>query len=348
MPIWADVAGTKEPICARIAYQRVLAQEGRLAAHVRAGQQPDRPVPVAGPRRQIAMIGDEGAARLPPQRLLDHRMAPALDGKHLRAVDLRAAIGLLLGEKRQACGDVDDRERPGARLDRLGFRNDGRRHPVEGFEFDRQRLVGGIGDAAFEIGKFGRGEAHGVRHRLAVDEAGLRVRRLRHRRGIAGGDFDEIAEDVVVLDLQRPDAGLLGILQLQAGDDATRLVAQCPDLVELGVGAVAQEAAIAFQQRQFVGERFGKQLFQLPREGPAARIAPGRALRAASPCRASPQLRPPRRGPGGSPRDRAGRRGRAPGATGRAACRAHVSACRADCRKAAVRRSGSRSNQAAH
>ncbi len=60
------------------------------------------------------MIGDEGAASLPPQRLLDNRMAPTVDGKHLRTVDLRAAIGLLLGEKRQTCGDVDDGNRPGA------------------------------------------------------------------------------------------------------------------------------------------------------------------------------------------------------------------------------------------
>ncbi|MGO6684049.1 hypothetical protein, partial [Rhizobium leguminosarum] len=33
-----------------------------------------------------------------------------------------AAIGLLLGEKRQACGVVDDGKRPGARLDRLESR----------------------------------------------------------------------------------------------------------------------------------------------------------------------------------------------------------------------------------
>ena len=58
-------------------------------------------------------------------------------------------------------------------------------------------------------------------------------------------DLDEIAEHVVVADLQRLDAGRLGISRLQAGDDLAAAVAQAPMLVEIGVGAVADEAAVA-------------------------------------------------------------------------------------------------------
>ena len=53
--------------------QRGLAQEGRLAAHVGAG---DQPQPVVGPERQI--VGDEALAGCRAARF-DHRVAAALD-----------------------------------------------------------------------------------------------------------------------------------------------------------------------------------------------------------------------------------------------------------------------------
>ena len=73
---------------------------------------------------------------------------------------------------------------------------------------------------------------------------------------LPGGHLDEIAEHVVVPDLQRADAGLLGIARAAAPAMTRRdCVAQRPHLVELGDGAGAHEAAVAFQQRQFVGKR---------------------------------------------------------------------------------------------
>ena len=42
---------------------------------------------------------------------------------------------------------------------------------VEDGELDLERRVGGAGDAALELGQLGGGEAHGVGHGLAVDEA---------------------------------------------------------------------------------------------------------------------------------------------------------------------------------
>ncbi len=72
------------------------------------------------------------------------------------------------------------------------------------------------------------------------------------------GHLDEIAEHVVVPDLQAAHAGRLGIARLQGGDDAARLVAQGARLVERRVVAVAHEAAVALEGRQFVGERRGE------------------------------------------------------------------------------------------
>ena len=67
--------------------------------------------------------------------------------------------------------------------------------------------------------------------------------------------LDEIAEEVVVLDLELPDAGLVGVRRLQVGDDAAALVAQAPRFIERGHRAGADKPAVALEERQFVGER---------------------------------------------------------------------------------------------
>ena len=69
--------------------ERVLAQERRLARHVRPGEQPDAPRACIRRRRKIAIVGDERIA----DRLFDHGMAAALDDEVERAVDVRANIG---------------------------------------------------------------------------------------------------------------------------------------------------------------------------------------------------------------------------------------------------------------
>ena len=65
------------------------------------------------------------------------------------------------------------------------------------------------------------------------------------------GHLDEIAEHVVVADLQDADAGLVGIARLQRRDDAAGFIAQRPCLVERGVVARAHEAAVALEGGQF-------------------------------------------------------------------------------------------------
>jgi hypothetical protein len=77
-------------------------------------------------------------------------------------------------------------------------------------------------------------------------------------RRLAGGDFDEIAEHVVVLDLEGSDSRRLGVARLQRGDDAPAFVAQRPRLVEPGVKTHANEIAVALQERKLVGERPSK------------------------------------------------------------------------------------------
>ena len=53
----------------------------------------------------------------------------------------------------------------------------------------------------------------------------LDMRRLGQDRAVQRRDFDEIAEHVVVADLERLDAGRLGVSRLQPGDHLAAAVA---------------------------------------------------------------------------------------------------------------------------
>ena len=88
--------------------------------------------------------------------------------------------------------------------------------------------------------------------------------------------LDEIAEHIVVPDLQRAHAGVLGIARLQRGDHPARFVAQRARLVERGVVAGAHEAAVALEMRQLVVERRRK--LRRDRRDPAG-AAPSAASR---------------------------------------------------------------------
>ena len=227
--------------------QRVLAQEGRLAGHVGAGQQPDRGRAV-GLRAQVAAVGDEALAPA-AQRGLDHRVAPGGDLEGAAGLDHGPGPALFDRESRVGRRDIQRRQRLGGVGD-LGLAGQhGGAELAEDALLDLQRPAAGVDDAAFQLGERHGGEAHRVGQGLAVDEA-LAQRRRQHPLGVARGDFDEIAEHVVVADLQRVDAGLGGVVGLHAGNHAAALVAQLARLVERGVMPGGDKAAVAGQDRR--------------------------------------------------------------------------------------------------
>ena len=67
------------------------------------------------------------------------------------------------------------------------------------------------------------------------------------RHGVKVGlrDLDVVAEDAVEADLQRADAGARALAVLHLGDDLPARAADRLQLVELGIDAVAREAAVA-------------------------------------------------------------------------------------------------------
>ena len=71
---------------------------------------------------------------------------------------------------------------------------------------------------------------------------------------LAGGDLDEVAEDVVELDFQGVDAGAFPLVFLEAGDPVLSAAGGGAEFVELRGVAVADDVAILHICRGFVGE----------------------------------------------------------------------------------------------
>ena len=223
---------------------RVLAEESRFAGHVGSGHKPQ----VAGIAKP-AVIRNEALAGA--EHRFDHRMAPAFDVEAAVVTDVGAAMALACGKRRRGHGDVERRQRLCRRRQLFDLRKRGLAKPVENLELPCQRAVGRGRQVTFQIGQLGGGETHRLRRRLAVDETVV----LHQLFGMRVADIDMVAEDIVVLHLQRRDAGRLDILLLQRGDQSPAFIAERTKLVERRVEPGPNEAAVARQKRQLVGKR---------------------------------------------------------------------------------------------
>ena len=106
------------------------------------------------------------------ERLLDHRVAAALDREGERVVDLGRHIVLAPRRGRRAPAATSSTASASATARIVSVGGDDRGGElVEDRELDRQRPLAGAGDPGLELGELGGGEAHGAGHGLAVDEA---------------------------------------------------------------------------------------------------------------------------------------------------------------------------------
>ena len=199
-PICAACAGTKAAHLRQQRDQRVLPQEGRLARHVRPGQQPDRGVVARG---QVAVVGDERLAPAACSARSTTGWRPPVDVEGAAVVDHRARPVLAARQDRQGrrpgrsppAPARPDRSAPArSRIARASGRDrDASRSPARG-----RRRSGCASPVSVSVDG---GEAHLVGGGLAVDE-GLGQRRGQHPFGMGRRRLDEIAQHVVVLDLQ--------------------------------------------------------------------------------------------------------------------------------------------------
>ena len=181
-------------------------------------------------------------------------MAAGLDRKAERGVDLWPHI-IVVDREPCECGcDIEQskRMRGGAQILACGQRLGAQ--PLEDFQFEIERAVAGIGDLGFDLAELGCGEAHLPGQGLAMDED--RIQRRRHQSvAVLCGHLDEIAEHIVMADLQAFDAAVVGVARLHRGDDQPRRVAQAARLVERRFITLAHETAVALDQRQLLGKR---------------------------------------------------------------------------------------------
>ena len=148
--------------------QRVLAQEGGLAGHVRAGDEPQ-----PRPSSEVAVVGDEGLAVRAASAASTTGWRPASTAKAGLSSITGPHVAGLCGELGERRGDVEGGHGGGGAGDRPRFGEDRLDELVQRRELERQRLVRGAGDAAVQLAQLDGGEAHRARHGLAVDEAAV-------------------------------------------------------------------------------------------------------------------------------------------------------------------------------
>ena len=94
-----------------------------------------------------------------------------------------------------------------------------RAEALEDVEFEAERAIAGIGDSGFDLAELRGSEAHLTGKSLPMNEDRIQ-RRCHQLVAVLRGHLDEIAEYIVVSNLQRLDAGLVGIARLHLCDHA--------------------------------------------------------------------------------------------------------------------------------
>ena len=118
--------------------------------------------------------------------------------------------------------------------------------------FGGKRMVVGVGNLLREPGKLHRAEADDAGQRLAVEEAAVDP---HQRVGMLRRDLDMIAEDVVVADAERADAGRFAVARLQGRHEAPAVRRGRAQFVERGVVARRDEAAVCGVERWLGDQR---------------------------------------------------------------------------------------------
>ena len=123
-------------------------------------------------------------------------------------------------------------------FDARGVRGGQRAKLLEDLALNGEDFFFGFEDFDFELLQLRRGEAFGVDQGLFALVIGGREVLIRF------GDFDVVAEDVVEADFERRDAGAGALALLDLGEVCSGCCGDVAQLVELGIEAVADRAAV--------------------------------------------------------------------------------------------------------
>src|SRR5580698_2212445 len=166
----------------------------------------------------------------------------------------RAAIAILGRHIPQRGGDIQLRHRRGRRADALRLRRGALAYAGEQLPFEREDLVFGVEHLTFVVLQLRRSEALGVGQGLLALVIG------RRQMLIGARDFDVVAEDVVEANLERLNARALALARLNLRDVLLAVLAEVAQLVQAGVEAGANRAAVGEVDRRLVGYCFQNQV----------------------------------------------------------------------------------------
>ena len=221
-----------------------LAHVGGLARHVGAGDDGD----AVFRRAHEGVVGDEEGVG---EHLLYHRVAAAVDLDDPGLVHLRAAVAVPDSDFREGAEGVQLRHGGGAGLDAGGLGGHLLAELGEELILQGGGPVGGGEDGVLQFLQLLGDVALAVHQGLLADV----VRRDLLPEGV--GDLDVVAEDLVVPDFQGADAGLLLLPLLQLREEALAAGEDVPELVQLGVVAVPDEAPLPDGEGRLVAEGLG-------------------------------------------------------------------------------------------
>ncbi len=192
------------------------------------------------------VVGHEGAAGEP----LDHRMAHVGRGQLVAVVDVAAWCSCRRPRSRPA--RPARRAPPGPRAvssTRGASAVDPRAQRLEELELALDGALVGAEHLLLVVLERRGDEALAAGDRLLADVV------VGHRVEVGLRDLDVVAEHAVEADLQRLDAGARPLGGFELGDHLLAGAADPAQLVELGVDAVADHAAVAGQRRRLVDDR---------------------------------------------------------------------------------------------
>ena len=222
----------------------VLTQKGRFAGHVRTGDKPD-----VTRFNQMAVIRDEALAG--GEHGFDHGMAATGDLEAAIVTNLGAAELPPRRQRRRCHCHINGGKSPRRRRQYIGRLQDRRAQAIEDFQFAGEGPVGGCRQVTFQFSKFGGGEPHRLRRCLAMNELFV----LHQLFSMCVANIDMIAEDIVVLDLERGNAGRLAITLLQGRNQPAAFIAKPAQLVQRRIKAAAYKSAVPCQQWRIIGKR---------------------------------------------------------------------------------------------
>ena len=190
-------------------------------------------------RRELAVVGDEAL-----HRRLHHRV-PAVAQQQARfATKTRGCPVQGLGALGQRGGGIDPSQSGGQTLKRRQVRLQGVEQRLVELPLAHQRAFAGGEGAVLECLQFGRDVALGILERLPAAVLGRKVVR------VCAPDLDVEAVDAVVLHFQARYAGALAFAGLQCQQEVAAAAVQRAQLIEFGIGARGDHAAVLEARRR--------------------------------------------------------------------------------------------------